>query len=151
VFDLAIFPYKLRREGDNPVTRRLRPVADEDEKSFLKTTTGAPAFFTVDPTLVVLLRLWHERCWRPAGDEAIVRGVECERRREAVSLRADLSAAGVKRAALDSKDPNVELLRFHDLRATFVTWTRRAQMPDAWISERTGHQSEEMIARYTRA
>jgi integrase len=206
VFDLAIFPCKLREEGDNPVTRRLRPVADEDEKLFLflypqevvallrcktvpegrrvlyalavytglrkgslyrlkwrdidfengtlsvlKTKTGAPAFFAVDASLVFLLRLWHERCGRPGGDQGIISGVDCEPRREAQALRADLAAAGIKRAALSSYDPNIEPLRFHDLRATFVTWARRAQMSDAWISERTGHQSDEMIARYTRA
>jgi hypothetical protein len=46
--------------------------------------------------------------------------------------RCDLKAAGVKRAALDSDDPNIDPLRFHDLRATFVIWARRAQMTDAW-------------------
>jgi hypothetical protein len=28
--------------------------------------------------------------------------------------------------------------RFHDLRATFVTWAKRAERPDDWIRSRTG-------------
>ena len=48
-------------------------------------------------------------------------------------------------------EENIEPLRFHDLRATFTTWARRAQRPDAWIAERTGHQTQEMIDRYARA
>jgi hypothetical protein len=46
---------------------------------------------------------------------------------------------------------NVEPLRFHDLRATFVTWAKRAGKGDGWISDRTGHLTPEMIDRYSRA
>lgn len=36
IFDLAIFPLKMRREGDNPISRRLRPERDaEKEFSYL--------------------------------------------------------------------------------------------------------------------
>ena len=56
------------------------------------------------------------------------------------------------RALLFEEDaPNVEALRFHDLRSTFCTWARRAGKSDAWISERTGHElSGDMINRYDR-
>jgi integrase len=46
---------------------------------------------------------------------------------------------------------NIEPLRFHDLRATFVTWAKRVGNTDGWIADRTGHLTQEMIDRYTRA
>ena len=59
---------------------------------------------------------------------------------------------GVTRSTLfEDEAPNVEPLRFQDLRATFCTWARRSGKSDAWISERTGHYIEaNMIARYDR-
>ncbi len=59
---------------------------------------------------------------------------------------------GVSRALLfEENAPNVEALRFHDLRSTFCTWARRAGKSDAWISERTGHElSGNMINRHDR-
>jgi hypothetical protein len=51
----------------------------------------------------------------------------------------------------EEEAPNVEGLRFHDLRSTFCTWARRAGRSDVWISERTGHElSGDMINRYDR-
>ncbi len=70
---------------------------------------------------------------------------------EATVLRADLLAAGVTREVLFLKQPGVEPLRFHDLRATFVTWAKRMGKGDGWISDRTGHLSPGMIERYSRA
>ena len=45
---------------------------------------------------------------------------------------------------------NVERLRFHDARATFVSWARRAGHGWGWISDRTGHLTPAMMARYDR-
>jgi hypothetical protein len=75
-----------------------------------------------------------------------------DRKRLATALRDDLTAVGVTRAILfEENAPNVEPLRFHDLRSTFCTWARRAAKSDAWISERTGHElSGDMISRYDR-
>lgn len=42
-------------------------------------------------------------------------------------------------------------MRFHDLRATFVTWAMREGRGDGWISDRTGHLTPEMRSRYARA
>jgi integrase len=212
IFELANFPCKLREDGTNPVTRRLRPSAKENEKVFcflypqevlallkctptddregipvgrrilyalgvytglrkgslyalkwsgidfqngtitaLKTKTGRSAFFAGHPSLMALLKLWHQHQGEPGPEELVVADVGCQRGREAQALRADLKLAGVTRAVLFSDEPTVEPLRFHDLRATFATWARRDNMTDAWISERTGHQTGEMIDRYARA
>ncbi len=70
---------------------------------------------------------------------------------EAGALADDLRAAGVERAALYHRAKNAEPLRFHDLRATFVTWAKRDGKGDGCISDRTGHLTPEMIERYSRA
>jgi integrase len=54
----------------------------------------------------------------------------------------------VTRAQLFERSVHIEPLRFHDLRATFVTWARRAGKDSGWISDRTGHLTQEMMQRY---
>jgi hypothetical protein len=103
---------------------------------------------------MALLTAWRAYKQAPAGDEPIVTDADvgCDRKCLATELRDDLKAVGVTRALLFEEDaPNVEPLRFHDLRSTFCTWARRAGKSDAWISERTGHDvSGDMINRYDR-
>jgi hypothetical protein len=36
------------------------------------------------------------------------------------------------------------------MRATFVTWARRAGKGTGWIADRTGHLTEEVMRRYER-
>jgi len=214
LFDLAIFPCKLRKEGDSPVLRYFRPERDpeklfcflypdevlallggkNDEGSTVvplgrrvlyaiatytgqrkgslfalrwkhvdfdhgtmasfKTKTGRAQYWVADPGLMVVLKAWHAHKGNPAGDNPIItdEDVRYDRKRLATALRDDLKAVGVTRALLfEDTAPNVEPLRFHDLRATFCTWARRSGKSDAWISERTGHDIEtNMIARYDR-
>ena len=103
---------------------------------------------------MAVLTAWHAHQGEPRDDAAIVSDddIDYERKRLATALRADLRAVGVTRALLFEEDaPNVEALRFHDLRSTFCTWARRAGKSDAWISERTGHEpTGDMINRYDR-
>ncbi len=117
----------------------------------LRTKTGVALYFEIDPGLVWVLAKWRERCGHPSGDELVVRDLDCPKGREAQTLRADLRAAGVAREILFSDDGNVEPLRFHDARATFATWAKRAGKGDGWITDRTGHVTAKMLARYSRA
>jgi integrase len=214
LFDLAIFPLRLRKDDSNPVTRYLRPERDP-EKLFcflyptealallrgtdaggkvvvplgrrvlyalatytgqrkgslyalrwkhvdvqhgtiasFKTKTGRAQYFVADSGLMDLLQAWRALRGAPADDDPIVADADVayDRKRLATALRDDLRAVGVTRALLFEEDaPNVEALRFHDLRSTFCTWARRAGKSDAWISERTGHElSGDMINRYDR-
>jgi len=82
----------------------------------LKSKTGLPQMFEIDPGLRTLLQAWYERCGRPKRNQLIVRGVEVEEERQAETLRADLKLASVERETLFSEARNVEPLRFHDLR-----------------------------------
>ena len=54
------------------------------------------------------------------------------------------------RLALFERDPDSEPIRFHDLRATFVTWAKRQGRGNGWISDRTGHLTKEMQEHYNR-
>jgi integrase len=214
LFDLAIFPCRLRKEGDNPVTRYVRPERDAEKlfcflyptevlallrgtnakgetviplgrrvlyaigvytgqrkgslyalqwKHFdakhgslasFKTKTKTAQYFVADPGLAAVLKAWRVYCRNPGGDTPIVtdEAVGYDPKRVATALRDDLKAVGVTRAILfEEEAPNVEPLRFHDLRSTFCTWGRRAGKSDAWIGERTGHEpSGDMISRYDR-
>jgi len=107
--------------------------------------------FKADLGLMQVLAAWHALRGEPGRDQPVVLDVGFERGHgEAQVLRADLKAVGVTREVLFSEAQTVEPLRFHDTRATFVTWAKRAGKSDAWISERTGHLTKAMIERYTR-
>jgi integrase len=124
--------------------------------------TGIAQLFEIPPGIVWVLQGWYEVQGRPDADAFIIppdelhlrgggRAQGDQPRSEAAALRADLRAAGITRSELFDAGPNVEPLRFHDLRATFNTWAKRAGKSDGWISDRTGHLTPEMIQRYTRA
>lgn len=65
-------------------------------------------------------------------------------------LRAALQVAGVDRAQLFTESPHQFPVRFHDLRASFITFALANGRTEAWITERTGHTSSQMIHRYQR-
>jgi len=119
----------------------------------LKSKTGLPQLFEIPESLCTLLARWFEQCGRPSKKALVVNGVDVRAEREAEALRDDLKEAGIEREDLvgETTADNVERLRFHDLRATFVTWAMRAGKGDGWISDRTGHLTPEMRARYARA
>jgi integrase len=66
-------------------------------------------------------------------------------------LREGLTLAGVTRPELTKRKPGRLLLRAHDLRGTFVTLALAAGRTEAWVTDRTGHRSSQMIYLYKRA
>jgi hypothetical protein len=70
-------------------------------------------------------------------------------------LREGLTAAGVssktRRPELTVPGPGRMLLRAHDLRGSFVTIALACGQTEAWVTDRTGHRSSQMIYRYKRA
>ncbi len=119
----------------------------------LVSKTGLPQMFEANASLMKMLALWFEYQGRPDSKVALVARADREATdtQEAQTLRDDLTAAGVTRSALHDRAPNSSPLRFHDLRATFVTWAMREGRGEGWISDRTGHLSAEMRNRYARA
>lgn len=118
----------------------------------LVSKTDLPQFFEMHPHLRALLLRWHEHLGQPDASLAVVReeDVDAEIGREALTLRADLVRAGVTRESLHKSSAAVQRLRFHDLRATFVTWALREGRSKFWIQDRTGHVTDEQMARYAR-
>lgn len=104
-------------------------------------------------SLIELLRRYREYCGWPSNATPVIthKQLRSKKDADAETLRRDLDCAGVTRAVLFEKSDRIVPLRFHDLRATFVTWARRAGKGDGWISDRTGHITRDIMERYNRA
>jgi len=78
-------------------------------------------------------------------------GVTIDRFGAAGHLRTHLKLAGVTRSQLFEANESRLAIRAHDLRATFVTVSLALGKTEAWITDRTGHRSSQMIYAYKRA
>jgi integrase len=112
-----------------------------------KNKTNAPRTWVLDPGVARALAAWHDRCGAP--EEGSVFPNEpgwhpVER------FLAKLRKAGVKRQELFESTPDRRRIRVHDLRATFVTVSLANGKTEAWVADRTGHRSSDMINRYRR-
>jgi integrase len=67
------------------------------------------------------------------------------------ALREGLELAGVRRPELTVPKEGRRVLRAHDLRGSFVTLALAAGQTEAWVTDRTGHRSSQMIYLYKRA
>lgn len=124
-----------------------------------RTKNGEDAYWALDPGTAEALRRWRTIC---PSDVWVFPAAALPRYRRrnadghmyvahaARDLRDALITAGVKRAKLFRHDNKRTHLRFHDLRATFVTLALARGMTEDWVRTRTGHCSSEMIARYRR-
>ncbi len=112
--------------------------------------TGLAVMFSVTADVLALLRAWRERCGHGKDSDLVIHAPP-QPERLAKYLRRDLMKAGVHRAGIYNREASVQPLRFHDLRATFVTWAKRAGKGDGFISDRTGHLTGAMLRRYDRA
>ena len=101
-------------------------------------------------TMMVVLERYEAHVGFPGSAVITHRDLQIKKDAEAEVLRDDLRLAGITREVLFLKNDKVEPVRFHDLRATFVTWARRAGKGDGWIGDRTGHITPEMMKRYDR-
>jgi integrase len=116
--------------------------------------TDDPRAWALDPGVTLALAAYKELRKAEATDRVFVddHGRLLDGESLAPTLRADLLAAGVDRRELhDDKAKNRRPLRVHDLRGTFVTLGLANGKTEAWISDRTGHTSSQMINRYKRA
>ncbi len=121
----------------------------------------------LDPAVIAALRIWREIAPKPTAKRGTLseadaadwyvfvdakgRNLEPENLKLADDLRDALRAAGVERHQLFERNDQRAPLRCHDLRATFVTVSTAIGHTEAWITDRTGHKSSEMVNRYRRA
>jgi len=95
-----------------------------------------------------------KRIGEPSDNAPVIRQEDLELVRkdtEASTLRMDLDMAKITRPELFAESAKEVPLRFHDLRATFVTWAHRAGKGEGWIGDRTGHITKAIMLRYIRA
>lgn len=100
----------------------------------------------VDERVLRVLTAW--RALHPDSDRVLP---TWDNRNIALVLRKDLLMAGVTRAALHRTTATERQIGAKDAgRATFVTLALRAGAPMHWVTDRTGHATDEMVERYTR-
>jgi integrase len=101
------------------------------------------------------LRRWRRRFGDKAQQDVSILvapdGTAIDRFEAARSLREHLRLAGVSRRQLFETDESRMAIRAHDLRATFITVNLALGKTEAWITDRTGHRSSQMIYTYKRA
>lgn len=110
--------------------------------------------WALDPGVAEALRRWRDRFAGSARPERSVlshRKWTVDRFGVAGRLRDYLKEAGVTRVQLFESNDKRGPLRAHDLRASFVTVNLALGKTEAWITDRTGHRSSQMIYRYKRA
>lgn len=108
----------------------------------------------MDPGVVEALRRWKARYVPGAKPSQLVtadRHGHQDRWDAAERLHGYLAKAGVDRSQLFESSETRIPLRAHDLRASFVTVNLASGRSEAWITDRTGHRSSQMIYRYKRA
>lgn len=119
------------------------------DNGFLRTRTKTiPVEFDLDPGTLRALRML--RALR--GDEPETARIfpQLEITGWAERLRASLITAGITRPALHEDADDSLKLRFHDLRASFITVALANGKPEAWVTERSGHTSSQVLYRYVR-
>jgi len=150
----------LAREGMRRSSMRDLKWDDVDlERGMLRldhNKTDDPAVWKMDPGTTEALRRWR-KMQAPVVREAgyIVANPASGRRfprtRSADVLRDALKKAGVKRKELFQSTDARMAIRLHDLRSTFVTISLALGKTEAWVTDRTGHKSSQMLYRYKRA
>jgi integrase len=79
------------------------------------------------------------------------RGKKISNCHQADRYREHLATAGIERANLFERTKVRQPVRIHDTRATFITIALANGKSEAWVQDRTGHKSSQMINRYRRA
>lgn len=122
--------------------------------------TGDARAWALYPGTTEALAAWRKvvaSVGLPTGDEAPVfvhvrgpaRGKPLHVKHLADDFQRHVREAGLWRAEFD-KAPNRKQLRFHDVRAGFVSWALATGRTETWVQDRTGHTNTAMIARYRR-
>ncbi len=124
--------------------------------------TDEPRAWALSPGVVAALRAWREHCAargvRVSGDapvfvydEGSQKGQRLTTSDTAGRFRGHLELAGIRRPELFARTETRMRIRLHDTRATFVTLALANGRTEAWVQDRTGHKSSDMINRYRRA
>ncbi len=123
------------------VTKSIDSITGE-----LKTTKSkCPRIVPIEPALFPLLFALHKE----SGGKGPVLEMPayCQ---ISTSFKRWLNVAGVHRASLTAKGPSVRPIRFHDLRATGITWSAVRGDEPLRIQQRAGHTDFSTTQEYIR-
>lgn len=124
---------------------RINRAYNSEKKRFNEyTKTGDTRHFALEPILLPLL----EAMQREAGDGAEL--LFPTTTNLAAGLREDLLKAGVRREALHVKRKGARMMRFHDLRATGITYLALRGDTDNNVRDRAGHTDFKTTLEYIR-
>ena len=141
----------IDREGFRFAEARTLDWTDLDLKRGVvtldKNKTDDPRAWALDPGVARALDIWRKL--RPDLAQPFAEIPTNER--QAFWFRDHVRLSGIDRAVLHERSETSMRLRFHDLRATFVTVALANGKTETWVSDRTGHRSHGMIEKYTRA
>ncbi|MEP7051068.1 MAG: tyrosine-type recombinase/integrase [Pseudomonadota bacterium] len=116
--------------------------------------TNDPRSWSMDAGVVCGLKVWKAKFARSAKPNAKIiedkNGAGIDRYMAASNLRDYLKLAGIERPQLFESNDQRIALRAHDLRATFVTVSLANGRTEAWVCDRTGHRSSQMLYSYRR-
>ena len=114
-----------------------------DSNTGLEKTTKSkcPRTVPIEPALMpLLISMYAEAVQANGGKEPTGSVLKFPTKlHHALALRDALTEAGVKRAALFARGPSVKRIRFHDLRATGITWMAVRGDDPLKIKDRAGH------------
>jgi len=138
-------------------TRRLRPSLDLERGvvHLDQNKTDDARAWALDSGVVEAMSRWKKLTGVVGKPKvpvlAAFQGAAVDRFAAAEQLRTHLKLAGVTRSQLFEANESRLAIRAHDLRATFVTVSLALGKTEAWITDRTGHRSSQMIYAYKRA
>lgn len=119
--------------------------------------TDDPRFWALDAGTAEALRRWQKSTGSTGWvfPARLMPGARKKDHHVGVSrladdLRSYLKLAGVTREVLFKNDDTRQQLRAHDLRASFITVHLATGKSEAWVTDRTGHKSSAMVAKYRR-
>ena len=121
-----------------------------------KNKTDEPRAWAMAPGVPAALKSYRDKYRKGAQPSDLVfldsDGNEFDALELAGTLRDHLGAIGLKkeRPELFSNTTERIMMRVHDLRGAFVTIALANGRSESWISDRTGHKSSQMIAKYKR-
>ncbi len=102
--------------------------------------------YSIEAALMPLLRAMHKRA---GGVGPVLPGMPIEQK-VAPMLRRHLLAAGITRAELHATDKTRKRLRFHDLKATSITWAAVRGDDPLKIKHRAAHRTFSTTEEYIR-
>ena len=109
--------------------------------------TKEPRAWALGQDVTTALRWWREASGYSTPSDPVLVGIG-ELRSD--DFRDDLRAAGITRPQLFDCSKQRQPIRVHDLRGTFVTLALAMGRTEAWVADRTGHRSSQMINVYRR-